>query len=274
MDLEALLRGAGQGASLGWNDEIAARLLAAKGLDDGTGIPREYKGGQYEQYRDSMRADDADAQARSPKQYLAGEFLGAAPGAIATAPVAGGATTASRIAASGLAGGGIGAIQGAGASESTGKGMVRDAAMGAGVGGALGAGIPALGAGFSAAKKMALEGLDLGLAPAAAGAGAGRAVVPAGVEEIQITRMVPPPGDTPPGGMPTKRPERLWGKRLPNEIKIPKAAKAPVAIDLVEAAEKNPNGVNEKALLTAEDMIREGEKRGAGTVRPGKGRPR
>lgn len=230
-DWDAILRGGAQGATLGLGEEAAARILAGIPLDDGTGIPREYAGGgQYAQYRDEARADNKAAEVRSPWSYGLSKAVGAAPLVIATSPLAGGGTAAARIAASGLQGGALGAVQGAGESEQTGRALARDAAVSAGVGGALGAAGPALmeipGA-LRTARSAALEGLTLpGAEPVMAGAGAGaipaRATPGAGPGMDNIVRAVPP------------RPSAT----LP-PVALPKAGRLPSisdeAMDLAEA---------------------------------------
>lgn len=132
--LGALLRGAGQGASAGWNDELSAKLLAAIPQSDGTGISRDYAGGQEEQYKASNRADNADAERGYPKNYMAGQILGAVPAAIAGGAAGAGLSATGKAAAFGLGGGASGALTGAGTSEATGRDLASDAAKGAGIG--------------------------------------------------------------------------------------------------------------------------------------------
>lgn len=125
--LGAFARGAGQGASLGWNDEIAAKLLAAMpGPKDPEGTSRDYAAGSPEaDYRGTFRAENADAAEKYPLNYGVGAAVGGAPLAAAI-PAAGG------IAGAGLVGGALGGVGGAGLAQEGGR--VQGAARGAGVG--------------------------------------------------------------------------------------------------------------------------------------------
>jgi len=127
--LGAMGRGAGQAASAGWNDELVPKLLSAMPVEDETGIPREYAGGQENQYRNQMRAENAEAARKYPANYGLGAVLGGAPAAIATGGI--GAGIPGAVALGGLAGGGF--------SENTGAELARDVVRGGAVGGALGA---------------------------------------------------------------------------------------------------------------------------------------
>ncbi len=179
--LDALLRGAGQGASAGWNDELAAKLLAAIPADDGTGIPREYAGGQYEQYRDSNRADNEESQRKFPLNYGAGQLAGAIPSAVAT-----GAGVPAAV--------GLGAVQGAGLSSDNGQGLVKDAVAGGALGGAMGSAVK-LGAAAAPAAKAAIQKLYQGgppqmqMAPAMGTSAARPAPVRAAVPERPMINM-------------------------------------------------------------------------------------
>jgi hypothetical protein len=128
--LGALGRGAAQSASGGWVDEIYPKILAnLPQPSDPEGIPREYAGGsQEEQYKQGYRADDQEAQRKYPANFAAGQLAGAAPAAIA----AGG------LGAGGMVGAGtiMGALQGAGASENSGRELAKDAIRGGAIGGA------------------------------------------------------------------------------------------------------------------------------------------
>ncbi len=80
---EDLGHGAAKGATLGWGDEIASSDLPA--FDDGTGIPRTYaEGSAQESMQAGMRANDDQAQARSPVAFGIGEAGGSA---VTTAPL-------------------------------------------------------------------------------------------------------------------------------------------------------------------------------------------
>lgn len=162
--LEALGRGAAQTLTGGWNDEAVAWLLknAMPDPDDKTGIPREYAGGQYEQYRDQQRADEAESQRAYPKNFAAGQILGAVPGTVAT------------MATGGLPAVGLAAAQGAASGSglstaNTGKELAKDTIRGAAVGGALASAGNAAQAAAPALKALWRQGPPKGPAPAMAG---------------------------------------------------------------------------------------------------------
>lgn len=167
--LGAFGQGLGQGASLGWSDELAAKLLAAIPAKDDTGIPREYAGGQYEQYRDSNRQDVAQAQEKFPANFAAGQIAGGLPAAIGA-----GASVPAAV--------GLGAATGAGLSERQGAGLAKDAVAGGALGGAFAAGGKALATGARAAapaiQKLFQAGPPQGPAPAMASAGTGAVAKP------------------------------------------------------------------------------------------------
>lgn len=121
--LNAAGRAAAQGTTFGWGDELGAEILKRLPQpDDGTGIPREYAGGQYEQYRDMSRADDNAAAKAHPGVYYPTMIASGLPLAYAT----GTGTAANTI---------MGALGGLGSSEATdANGMLGDTAVGAGMG--------------------------------------------------------------------------------------------------------------------------------------------
>lgn len=109
---EALLRGAADTATAGWNDEgVAALLGAMPGPTDPEGIPREYAAGSAEQdYRNTERADAAEAQRAYPNTFMSGQLLGGIP-ALGAAIGSGG------VAGAGLLGGAQGFASGAGRAD-------------------------------------------------------------------------------------------------------------------------------------------------------------
>lgn len=125
--LESFIRGAAQGASFDFGDEITGAVEAA--LSDKT----------YEQARDESRAAYKEAQAQNPISYFGGNVAGgmAIPGlgtgAIAAKGLIGGSKALQLAKAGAIAGG----LTGAGASEDTGMGLVKDTAAGATLGGVL-----------------------------------------------------------------------------------------------------------------------------------------
>jgi hypothetical protein len=133
--LESVVRGAKQGGSMGFGDEITAGLEAA------------FTPKTYEQARDEERRADKAAQASHPIAYGAGEV----GGGVATALIPGGgllgaakgAGLGTRIAVNAARGAGAGIVSGFGNTEKTDiPGMVQDAAksglVGAVTGGVLG----------------------------------------------------------------------------------------------------------------------------------------
>jgi hypothetical protein len=132
--LESLARGAGQGVSLGFADEIAGA--------GGAGVDALQKGSlsdvvaDYIANRDKYRQGDAAAEAANPKTFLAGNI----GGGLATAAIPGlnigrAATLGGRVAGAA----GLGALAAAGGShadltQGDVGGLARDAAIGAGTG--------------------------------------------------------------------------------------------------------------------------------------------
>jgi len=122
----SLARGAKQGITLDFGDEIAGALESA------------FTSKTYKQARDEARAKDREAQESSPVAYGLGQILGG--GATALVPGAGLAKLGTGAAATIARGAGAGIVAGAGASEAESvEGVVRDAAVGGLVGGAAGA---------------------------------------------------------------------------------------------------------------------------------------
>jgi hypothetical protein len=121
--LESGLRGAAQGASLGFADEITG------------GVESLLTGKPYDQARDESRAAYDAAQKANPGTYLAGDVGGAvASSMIPGLNVAKAATIGGRIGTAALGG----ALSGLGNSTATdAQGMAKDAAMGAGLGGGI-----------------------------------------------------------------------------------------------------------------------------------------
>lgn len=193
--LEALLRGAGQGASAGWGEEGAAKLLDFLPTeDDGTGIPRTYAAGSREQdYKNKFRADDSAASTKYPGTFTTGAVAGALPAALASLGLGGGAGAAGLARTAGM-GALQGAVGGAGAADDGQK--LTGALEGGAVGGALGAAGHGLPAAMAELRAAAQPGLTPALATAGAGAGMraaprGPAAEPGGP---QINRMLPPRG--------------------------------------------------------------------------------
>lgn len=120
---EAALRGAAQGATLGFGDELEAGWKSLFGQP-------------YQQTRDKLRADEANARSQHPYVYGGSEIAGSIlPSAIA-AGATGGTSLAPTLAKSALPlAAGQGALQGAGYSNAdSARGLVGDTALGGGLG--------------------------------------------------------------------------------------------------------------------------------------------
>jgi hypothetical protein len=131
-DMESLGRGALQGLTLGFADEIAG------------GVESLFTDKTYEQARDESRANFKKAKLSNPGYYTTGE-LG---GAVGTALVPFGSVATLGKAA--LTGASLSGLAGLGNSEAdNAKDLAKDAAIGAGVGGAFGA------AGYGLTKAVA-----------------------------------------------------------------------------------------------------------------------
>ena len=168
---ESGIRGAAQGATMGFGDEMAGSAAASplpgsqaatKTTLGGMGAPDVIAGmiarltgrGQdaYTKERDRVRSGNDAAAAANPISFGAGQLAGAIVGG---APIAAGAGAAmrgapllTRAAISAATGAPMGAIQGAGEAKDMAS-LPKDAAIGAGVGGGLGFVLPAIGSGFS-----------------------------------------------------------------------------------------------------------------------------
>lgn len=154
--LESGARGLAQGASFGFADEITGGLEA---LYDVATTDKELSdlGDLYEQRRDESRANYKKSEEDNPLTYGAGQI----GGAVGTAFVPGlGGASLGKLAAQG-------AVHASGASEADNVGdLARDAATGAGMGLALGAGGKLLSKGASALGKAGKEVLeDVATAP-------------------------------------------------------------------------------------------------------------
>ena len=147
--LESFLRGAAQGATLGFGDELTGAVEGAYHAATGP----ESLGDAYRRSRDESRANNSVAEDANPKTYLGGQLGGGLAGAALT----GGASEAGLIARLGQ-GALAGAASGAGASDADlTQGDVGGVARDAAIGGALGlGGTAALGA-AGAVGKAALR---------------------------------------------------------------------------------------------------------------------
>lgn len=234
--VDALGRGAAQGATAGFGDELVSRILASlPGPSDPQGYGRNYAAGSEQaDVQNSERASNAAAAGEHPLAYGAGSLAGGAPLAAAM-PGLSAETALGRVAAGGLTGGALGGLSGAGHADG------RDLGESVGRGAALGA---ALGTGGAAAKeavpyvKQAMSQMSelpptTGFAaPATAGAaGDASAVGGAQVNQAAALPAAPPAGASaaaPVTGVrprPAMLPPRPTTGDMPNEAFVPKAAK-------------------------------------------------
>jgi hypothetical protein len=147
--LESLGRGALQGGTLGFSDEIGGAIEAA--LEDLRGT-HENIGKLYAKHRDESRAANAAAQQANPITYGAGQVAGGLAPALLTS----GASLPEQLAA-GAAMGGLGALGEADKLDEKALGNVGEGI----VGGAAGAGLGNLAAkGAGAIAKPAAEALE------------------------------------------------------------------------------------------------------------------
>jgi len=193
--IEALLRGLGQGASLGLNDEaspaIAGKLSDWFGPSDPEGIPREYAAGSADaDMRANLRRENAESQRAYPNTYLTGQIAGGLPSSVAMSGLGAGAPgLATRIASAGLGAGVRGGVEGAGLADDGNRleGAARSAGPSA-VLGMAGAGAPAA---AKVIKDLFKGGPPSGPVLATAGAGAQPSMKEV-ARGAQINRAVPP----------------------------------------------------------------------------------
>lgn len=147
---ESFARGAAQGASMGFSDEITGGLEAM--WEKAKGNPVEF-GNLYKQYRDESRKNYDDAKKANPGTYTTGEIgAGVATAFVPGLNLAKGASIA-KVAAQGAL---MGGASGAGYSNEENLGDVAiDAAKGAAVGGIVGGGMAKAGQALSKFSKAA-----------------------------------------------------------------------------------------------------------------------
>lgn len=135
---DALARGVGQGATLGFADEMAGGVGGASDY-----LGAKLRGDQavfgelYTKNRDESRALDAKYRAAFPKEFTGGEIGG---GALLSLAPGVGALNAAKTARQAIAGGtALGMLTGAGSSEADSlEGVAKDTAIGGTLGGGLG----------------------------------------------------------------------------------------------------------------------------------------
>lgn len=173
---KAALKGAEQGVTLGFWDELqggvegAGRAVGLKGLggpvkdislQSPNGLDASKFSAAYQERRDQLRGEDAQAKAEHPGAHFAGNLAGG----IVPSLLVPGSTTIGGAAATGA---GIGGLAGLGSSEAkTVGGLAVDTAIGTALGGTIGAGFGALGnsgknlAGFAEKKAFKSSGAML-----------------------------------------------------------------------------------------------------------------
>lgn len=173
----AALKGVQDIPTMGWGDELggavqagaAALAKAAPGLADALGIETRYQadlpsaGQAYIQGRDENRVESKEAAAQHPLPYYGAGIAASLPLAKVMPMVEAGpgAGLLAKVGAGAATGVMQGAVAGAGQSEADSAGGVAlDALKGAGAGGALGAAMPAVGAGLKAAAPAVADKLQ------------------------------------------------------------------------------------------------------------------
>lgn len=128
----AALQGFGNGASLGFNDEVSGAVAGVGGVLSGRGFAEPYS-----ETRDAIRSAKDVIQQAHPVAYGVGEVAGALPASAAGGALATGGKTALQ---QGIRLSGMGAIEGGilGAGNADGDGLVEGATQGAALGAALG----------------------------------------------------------------------------------------------------------------------------------------
>ncbi len=173
--LEALGRGALQGGTLGFADEIAgAGEAGADALTGDVGSLEDLMK-KYRQHRDESRANFKAASDAHPVTTAAGNLAGGILPALALAyPTGGGSLVAeaglgAKLLQGAKTGAALGAVTGAGDSEADVTkgdvgGLAQDVAIGGGVGGALGGGLTAAGHGVGSLLNETKIGKNLSTA--------------------------------------------------------------------------------------------------------------
>ncbi len=155
---ESFVRGAGQGATFGFQDEMAGlgaqspipgaaaasqTTLGALSAPDviAGGIRKLFGGGNYQQVRDEQRTANEQAQKANPGTYLGGAVVGAVASGAPLASLAAAPTIGGQVLRGAAVGAGMGAAQGAGEAPEM-SAVPNEAATGGAVGGALGATFP------------------------------------------------------------------------------------------------------------------------------------
>lgn len=199
--LESAGQAAAQGFSLGWGDELSPLVekgIAKLGMSS-EGYKNVYGNKSYKDLRDEYRKDSEEAKKAHPLVYGATEMITSMPALIATA---GKATVPAKLAA---IGGVQGGVMSAGVSEGTGWDLVKDTAVGGGIGTVLGYGGGKLGQlmkpkvnpnAVIADEKLAQEAIEKQAAKTAVSE-VPELIEKAGVETPSLIKPEPKPTITP-----------------------------------------------------------------------------
>lgn len=171
--LDSLARGAAQGATFNFADEIAGGGEALLDKLKGSNTPFA---DAYRKHRDESRANFAAAEKANPAEYGAGQVAGGLGVGLAAAPFTGGASLGSAVAL----GAGSGALNALGESKDLDKQALINAGeqgligagtgvLGYGAGKVLGKGLDALGSKITGAGEAGVERAEQGIAAKAAG---------------------------------------------------------------------------------------------------------
>lgn len=141
---EAFLRGAGDGLTFGFSDELVGGASAALQPIFGTGDASESFSDRFDKNVDAQRELLKAGMDQQPVASIAGGLVGSIAPAIATGGLAAGPTLAARVGRGAAVGSGWGAAYGLGSAEGDVVDRLPDAAEGAALGAAFGAAVPAV----------------------------------------------------------------------------------------------------------------------------------
>ena len=209
-------QGAGEGLSMGFNDELVAALTATGyGPVMATGMqgPDPSKFGQnYETTRDTLREAKAEHKEANPKSYMAGEIVGSvapaivAPEAYGSNFIANAPTMGNMMLRSGLTGAGFGGASAFGHAEGTPEEQAKQTAIGTGTGAVIGAAAPPIIKGATNAVKWVWNKAAGMFTPAEQVVEAAPAVMQRGpmppaqpAQPVQAQPGTMPPPQVPPG---------------------------------------------------------------------------
>jgi hypothetical protein len=152
---EAFLRGAGDGLTFGFSDELVGGAKAALQPVFGTGDSSESFGDRFDKNVDEQRGLLKAAQDQHPVATIAGGIVGGIAPAVLTGGTTAGASLAANVGRGALYGAGYGAAYGLGSAEGDPLERLPEAAKGAAIGGVLGAALPAVIGGAGALTRNA-----------------------------------------------------------------------------------------------------------------------